>query len=302
MFFQRTIRNAISVEGIGLHTGKPVKLTFRPAPSNTGVHFVRADLPSKPSLAARSENISATYHATSLGGPEFSVSTVEHCLAALTVLRIDNLIIELDGPEIPIGDGSAWPFWEALARVGLVDQDQPRQYLYIAEPIFYGNNEKHVLVTPYNGLRVTCTIDFPHPKIGLQKIDIDVNPHSFETNLSKARTFGFLKDVKAMQEKGLALGGSLENAIVLDENKIMNPDGLREPDEFVRHKAMDALGDLVTLGYPLMGHVSLYKAGHDLMSKFVKKVLDSKPCYKLVELGQDLTEDDIQTQWGWALS
>ncbi|MGE3973217.1 MAG: UDP-3-O-acyl-N-acetylglucosamine deacetylase [Bdellovibrionales bacterium] len=298
MFLQRTIREPIKVEGIGLHTGKKVGLTFRPAPANAGVHFVRADLPHKPTLAVHVKNITATSQATTLGGPDFSVATVEHCLAALAVLRIDNLIIELMGEEIPIGDGSAWVFWNALKNVGLIEQEQPRKYLYITKTIYLGNEERHAYIMPYNGLRVTCTIDFPHPRIRTQYIDLDINQNSFETQLSRARTFGFLKDVEYLQSRGLALGGSLDNAIVLDDMNIINPGGLHYPDEFVRHKAMDALGDIVTLGQPLMGHLVLYKAGHDLMSRFVKKVLETTDSYVMKELGTDLVvDDDGRSAW-----
>jgi len=299
MFLQRTIQQSASVVGIGLHTGRKVKLTFRPAPVNSGVHFVRVDLEGRPSIPVKAENITATQNATTLGGPDFSVSTVEHCLAALAVLRIDNLIIELEGPEIPIGDGSAWPFWKAIKEAGVIDQEQPRNYLYITKTIYMGDDDKHAYVAPYNGLRVTCTIDFPHPRIRYQQVDLDINPSSFENNLAKARTFGFLKDVEYLKSKGLVLGGSLENAIVLNDDEVMNPEGLLYPDEFVRHKAMDALGDLVTLGCPLMGHVVLYRAGHDMMSRFVKKVLENKDSYKFMQLGADpaLLENDTRLAW-----
>lgn len=293
MFLQRTIRSPATVVGIGLHSGKSISLTFRPAPVNTGIHFLRSDLPGRPSMQAKAEFISATVNATTLGGPDFSVATVEHCMSALAVLRIDNLIIEIDGPEIPIGDGSAWTFWTAITKAGVVEQEQPRKYFYITRPIYFGNEEKHAYVVPYNGLRLTCTIDFAHPKIRNQTIDLDINPHSFEQQLAKARTFGFLKDVEGLKARGLALGGSLENAVVLDDQDVINPEGLRYMDEFVRHKAMDALGDLVTLGQPLMGHVVLFKTGHDMMSRFVKKILESKDCYRFVELGTDLTQEDL---------
>lgn len=288
MFLQRTIRKRVKVEGIGLHTGQPASIVFRPAPPDTGVHIVRSDLPGSPSIAIRPENVRATSLATTLGGPEFSVSTVEHCLSSLAALRIDNLFIELSGPEIPIGDGSAYVFMEGLLAAGIVDQDEPRKYAYITQPIFYGDNEKHAYVVPYNGLRVTCTIDFPHPKIGRQRMDIDINETTFAREISRARTFGFMKDVEAMRARGLALGGSLDNAIVLDNETVLNPDGLRYVDEFVRHKVLDALGDLVTLGRPLMGHVVLYKAGHDVMNKLVRKIVESPDCYRVLELGADL--------------
>ncbi len=302
MFLQRTIRKPATVKGVGLHSGKQVELTFRPAPVNTGVHFIRSDLPHRPTLAVRADNITATQNATTLGGPEFSVATVEHCLAALAVLRIDNLLIELNGPEIPIGDGSAWPFWEAVKNAGIAELEQPRSYLFVTKTIYMGDESRHAYVTPYNGLRLTCTIDFQHPKIRTQSIDLDINPHSFETQLSRARTFGFLKEVEMLKAKGLIAGGSLDNAVVLDDADVLNLDGLRFPDEFVRHKAMDALGDLVTLGQPLMGHVVLYKAGHDMMSRFVKKIIDSPDSFKLMELGTDLTQQNVEGRTAWALS
>ncbi len=291
MFLQKTIRKRTLVQGIGLHSGKPCTLTFVPAPANTGVHFVRADLPGKPSLRVHAHNVSATGYATTLGGPVFSVATVEHCMSAISALRLDNVLIELDGPEIPICDGSAKEFLKALHVVGMVEQDQPRKYCYVTQPIYFEEGEKQAYVVPYHGLRITTSIDFPHPSIGRQKMDIDINDQSFTREIANARTFGFMKDVEALQARGLALGGSLDNAIVLDDKGIINPDGLRFADEFVRHKTLDALGDLVTLGMPLMGHVVLHKAGHDVMNKLIRKIIDAKDSYKHIELGADLSED-----------
>lgn len=288
MLLQRTIRKKVRVEGIGLHTGQASSVTFRPAPPNTGIYFVRADLPGSPALPVQAQHVRATQMATTLGGGEFSVSTVEHCLSSLAAFRIDNLFIELTGPEIPIGDGSAYVFMEALLAAGFCEQEEPRKYAYITEPIFVGEGDKHAYVIPYNGLRIACTIEFPHAKIGRQQMDLDINETSFVRELGRARTFGFMKDVEALRAKGLALGGSLDNAIVLDQDTILNPDGLRFGDEFVRHKILDALGDLVTLGMPLMGHVVLYKAGHDLMNRLVRKILESPASYRHIELGTDL--------------
>lgn len=290
MFLQKTIRQRTLVHGHGLHSGKPCTLTFVPAPPSSGVHFIRSDLPQRPSIFVDARNVSATGYATTLSGPDFSVSTIEHCMAAISALRIDNIFIELDGPEIPIVDGSAEAFLKAILKVGLIEQDQPRKYLYITQPIYYSEGDKQAYVVPYQGLRLTVTIDFPHPQIGKQKLDLDINEISFEREVAKARTFGFQKEVASLQEKGLALGGSLENAIGLDETKVLNPEGLRFSDEFVRHKALDALGDLVTLTKPLMGHVVLYKAGHDIMNKLVRKILDSEDSYKLIEMGADLSQ------------
>ncbi len=291
MFLQKTIRKRTQVQGVGLHSGKSCSLTFVPAPPNTGVHFVRSDLPDRPSIRVHAQNVSATGYATTLGGSLFSVATVEHCMSALSALRIDNVLIELDGPEIPICDGSAKDFLAALHQVGMVEQDQPRLYCYVTEPIYYSDGDKQAYVVPYHGLRLTVTIDFPHPAIGKQKLDLDINDQSFTREIANARTFGFLKDVEALQARGLALGGSLDNAIVLDDQKVVNPNGLRFEDEFVRHKALDALGDLVTLGMPLMGHVVLHKAGHDVMNKLILKIIESKNSFKHIELGADLSED-----------
>lgn len=291
MFLQRTIRQKAKIEGIGLHTGAPTALTFCPAPEDTGIYFVRRDLPGSPAISTQAERVQATNMATTLGGDEFSVSTVEHCLSTLAALRIDNLFIELEGPEIPIGDGSAQVFLEAILKAGLAEQSQPRKYAYITQPIFEGDENKHAYVVPYNGLRVSCTIEFPHPRIGRQTMDIEVTDASFAQDVARARTFGFMKDVEALRAKGLARGGSLENAVVLDHQDILNPGGLRWEDEFVRHKVLDALGDLVTLGMPLMGHIVLHKAGHDLMNRLVRKILESPDRYRHIELGADLPAD-----------
>ncbi len=277
-----------------MHTGQKASLHFLPAPCDSGIFFVRSDLPGRPALAARAQSVKATQLATTLGGPHFSVSTVEHCLSALAALRIDNLIIELDGPEIPIGDGSSSVFLDALLGVGLFEQDAPRTYLMITQPIYEGDTDKHAYVLPYNGLRVSCSIEFPHVCIGLQKIDVEINAQSFHRDIARARTFGFLRDVEAMRAKGLALGGSLDNAIVLDAHEVLNPGGLRWRDEFVRHKVLDALGDLVTIGHPLLGHVVLNKAGHDLMNRLSRKILNSPESFRLVELGTDPLERELQ--------
>ena len=300
MFLQRTIRKRTEVQGVGIHSGDPCKLTFRPAPADTGVYFIRTDLPGTPSLKVSARNVQATSHQTTIGGEAFSVATIEHCLSALSALRIDNLFIELNGPEIPICDGSARDFLKALLDVGIVEQDQPRKYCYITEPIYFSEGEKHAYVVPYHGLRLTVTIDFPHPKIGKQVIDIDINEQSFGRDVASARTFGFLKDVEALKSRGLAKGGSLENCIVLDQAAIVNPEGLRWEDEFVRHKALDALGDLVTLEMPMMGHVVLFKAGHDVMNKLVRKIWDSPQSYRHVELGADIS-DEVTRYTGWTV-
>lgn len=288
MFLQKTLRGKATVDGIGLHSGLNTSISFCPAPPDTGIHLIRTDLEGCPSVLIHAHSVTATSLATTIGCEHFRVATVEHCLSSLAAFRIDNVYLELKGSEIPIGDGSAQVFHDEILRVGTVEQGVPRKYLYIKEPIHVGNEEKHAYVLPYNGLRITCTIDFPHPVIGEQKLDVDVCETTFSKELVSARTFGFLKDVEKMQAMGLALGGSLDNAIVLSEEGVMNPSGLRFEDEFVRHKTLDAIGDLVTLGRPLMGHLVLYKAGHDLMNQLVKKILACPDATSDFEVGESL--------------
>ncbi len=291
MFFQKTVRNTIEVKGVGIHSGEPCTLKFRPAPANTGVYFIRADLPGRPFLKVSSSNVQAVSYQTVLGGELFKVATIEHCVSALSALRVDNIYIELDGPEIPICDGSALQFTEALFKTELVELDQPRKYCYITEPISYTEGDKHAYVLPYHGLRVGVSIEFAHAAIGKQNLDMEITEQSFLREIAPARTFGFLKDAEALKAAGLAKGGGMENCIILDDYKVINPEGLRFKDEFVRHKILDALGDLVTLEMPLMGHVVLHKAGHDIMNKLVKKIINSPQSYKFVELGADVSSE-----------
>ena len=301
MFFQKTIRQTVEVKGVGIHSGEKTTLRFKPAPAQTGVYFIRADLPGRPFLKVSATNVKAVSYQTSLGGAEFQVATIEHCVSALSALRIDNIYIELDGPEIPICDGSAREFVEALLKAELIELDEPRKYCYITEPISYSEGDKSAYVLPYHGLRLTVSIDFPHPVIGAQKIDLEINEQTFSREIASARTFGFLKDVEALQASGLARGGSLKNCIILDDQKVVNPEGLRFKDEFVRHKALDALGDLVTLEMPLMGHIVLQKAGHDIMNKLIKKIVSSPQSYRFVELGADVSTE-IRKFSSWTLS
>jgi len=290
MVYQKTIQSPATLKGIGLHTGKQVTMTFLPAPENSGVYFVRADLPGKPSVKATWKNVKATEMATVLGADLFQIYTIEHCMSALGALGIDNLTVELDGPELPIGDGSAAIFFDSLSRLDIVEQRALRTYIYITHPIYFASGDKYAYVVPYNGFKITCSIDFAHPRIGKQKIELEISREGYGRDLSRARTFGFLKDVEALQKKGLALGGSLENAVVLDDHNILNPEGLRYSDEFVRHKAMDAMGDIMLLGYPMVGHFVLHKAGHDLMHGFTQKILSSTDHYRFLELAAPLAQ------------
>lgn len=293
MFLQKTIKKETRVEGIGLHTGKPCRLKLKPAPADFGIHIIKKINDQSHSIKVFADNVRATQNATTIGGPFFQVSTVEHCLSSLAALRIDNLFIEIDGPEIPVCDGSARAFFDAIESVGLVEQDQPRRYIYIHEPISVTDGDKKAEVLPYDGLRITANIEFDHPCIRKQTIDIDINEVSFEREIANARTFGFLKDVEKLRAQGLALGGSYDNAVVLDQQNVLNIEGLRFPDEFVRHKVLDALGDLVTLGAPLMGHVILHKAGHDLLNRLVRKILSLPENNMNIELGESIQYQNL---------
>ena len=298
MFFQKTIRKTVEVKGIGIHSGETCTLRFKPAPANTGVYFIRADLPNKPFLKVSATNVQAVSYQTVVGGDLFKVATIEHCVSSLSALRIDNIYIELDGPEIPICDGSSIYFTQALMNAELIELDEPRKYCYITEPISYSEGDKHAYVLPYHGLRIAVTIDFPHPAIGKETIDLEITEQSFAREIAPARTFGFLKDVEQLKASGLAKGGSLDNCIVLDDTRVINPDGLRYKDEFVRHKVLDALGDLVTLEMPLMGHLILHKAGHDIMNKLVRKIVSQPQSYRFVELGADVSSEMKKfSQW-----
>ncbi len=275
MGFQKTLFKVAEFKGIGVHTGKKVVLRVFPAPVNTGYLLKRTDLDSElvPMLASR---VYATVMATTLGGEGFTVSTVEHCLAAANALELDNLIFEVDGPEFPIMDGSAIDFLQGFESVaGILQQSTPKNYIVVREKIEFIQGDKSASIEPYMGFKVDAKIEFSHPVIGIQKMSIDINSRSFKSEIAKARTFGFMKDVKVLKAKGLGLGGSLDNAIIMDEEKVLNPNGLRYRDEFIRHKILDAVGDISTLGRPIKGHLKLDKAGHDLMNKLVK-TLNSK--------------------------
>lgn len=269
MGYQKTLYKVAEFNGIGVHTGKEVKLNVFPAPVNTGYMLKRTDLKSAfvPMLAS---HVHATQMATTLGGEGFTVSTVEHCLAAANALELDNLIFEVDGPEFPIMDGSALAFLEGFEKAGLLQQNTPKNYIVVREKIEFTEGDKKASIEPYMGFKVEAEIDFKHPAIGCQKMSLELNSRAFKREIAGARTFGFMKDVEALQAKGLALGGSLDNAIVLDDEKILNPNGLRYEDEFIRHKILDAVGDISTLGRPIRGYLKLHKAGHDLMNKLVK--------------------------------
>ena len=290
MLFQRTIQKRIEISGIGIHTGQMVSMVLCSAPVNTGIWFIRTDLKGRPVIPVKVECVRSSTMATTMGIDEASVSTVEHLLSALMAFHVDNLFIEINGPEVPILDGSAHCFLVALLSAGIIEQGQPKKHIYINQRVYYGDGNKYAYAMPYNGLRVTCTIDFPHPQIGKQTLDLEINESTFAAELARARTFGFLSDLESLHRRGLAKGGNLENTVCLDDKGVMNPEGLRFPDEFVRHKMLDVLGDLAALGQPLMGHIVLYKSGHQVMNHLIRKILDSPANYRHLELGESLSD------------
>lgn len=281
-FHQRTIRRPATVSGVGLHSGSNVTLTVLPAPVDSGISFVRTDLPERPVVAARAEMVVDTALATTLGVGKVKVATVEHLLAALAGLGIDNARIEVSGPEIPIMDGSSSAFVELISEAGVRQQDRAKTFIVIKRPVTVSDGDKYASLVPANRFRIDCTIDFKHPLISDQAVSLEVSDRAFLKSIARARTFGFLKDVEKLKAMGLARGGSLENAIVVDEFSILNPEGLRYPDEFARHKLLDALGDVSLLGRPVIGLLTCFKSGHQLNHRLVTRVLSDSANYEVV--------------------
>ena len=271
---QRTIASEVSFSGMGLHTGSLTTMTFKPALPDSGVTFYRVDLPQRPAIQADIDHVVDVSRGTTIGLNGAKVHTVEHVLAAIFGLDIDNIAIELDGPEIPNGDGSAHPFMQTLKQAGLVEQDAERLFIRVTEPVYYRHDDVTLNVLPADELRMTMTIAYDHVAIGTQYASFNITPETFEKELAPARTFCFLREVKMLQEQGLIRGGSLESAVVIGDESILN-DSLRFPDEFVRHKMLDLLGDMSLLGRRIKGHVIGVKSGHAknvMFSKQIKKV------------------------------
>ena len=282
---QSTIRQKIACTGIGLHSGKNVSLVLRPASEDAGIVFHVSCPDGRREITPHPKAVTTTGFATTLGKDGMTVSTVEHLLAALRGLDIDNVHVDVEGGEIPIMDGSAAPFMQLLSEAGIRTQSKPRKVLRVKKSITLSLDGKQITAEPYNGFYVDYTIDFPHPTIGRQRLALDVTPRSF-SQVAKARTFGFLRDVKMLQERGLALGGSLNNAVVLDEHGILNKGGLRHSDEFVRHKLLDFIGDMGMLPLPLQGRFTVSCSGHALNNAFLRHITaaDSN-CLEEVRLG-----------------
>lgn len=277
---QSTLKKTSSCVGVGLHSGKEVTLSLKPSSANTGIVFQRVDADNL-QIPATVEYLSHINHATCLARNGVQIGTVEHLLAALRALEIDNVIVELDGPEVPIMDGSSAPFIYLIHEAGIRLLSSPQQIIKITQPITVTEEGRSITAYPSNGLRLSYTINFDHPLLRHQEYSVDIEETSFINEIAPGRTFGFLKDVEIMRQKGLAVGGSLDNAVVLGETGVLN-NPLRFPDEFVRHKILDLLGDLVLLGKPLHAHVVATRAGHEIHTKLVQSILKSKNSWELV--------------------
>ncbi|MEM9964232.1 MAG: UDP-3-O-acyl-N-acetylglucosamine deacetylase [Asticcacaulis sp.] len=278
--------------GIGLHTGQHVRLSIRPAAAGTGVVFVRTDLPQGDNaVPARADYVTQTRLGTVITNASgVSVSTIEHLMAALSALGVDNAIIELDGPEVPIMDGSAQPFVQLLDQAGFRRQSTAQRVIEILKPIEVIEGDKRAALLPADRFEMRFEIDFDNPVIGHQEVELVITEESFRTELASARTFGFVEGVEALRAAGLARGGSLDNAIVIDGDKVLNDGGLRFVDEFVRHKALDAIGDLYVLGMPIQGRFEGIRAGHGLNNAVVRALLSQPEAYRIVVRGEALEE------------
>ena len=284
MIKQRTLRNAIKATGVGLHTGQKVYLTLRPAPVDAGIVFRRVDLNPVVEILARAENVGDTELSTTLMKGDVRVSTVEHLLSAMAGLGIDNAYVELSAPEVPIMDGSAGPFVFLIQSAGIEEQEAPKRFIRIKKPVTVTAGDKVASFMPFNGFKVSFGIEFDHPVFRGRRLEaeVDFSTTSFVKEISRARTFGFMHEIEYLRSKGLAQGGSVDNAIVVDEYRILNEDGLRYEDEFVKHKILDAIGDLYLLGNSLIGEFRAYKSGHALNNQLLRTLIAQRDAWELV--------------------
>jgi UDP-3-O-[3-hydroxymyristoyl] N-acetylglucosamine deacetylase len=284
MIKQRTLKTTVRATGVGLHTGAKVVLVMRPAPADTGIVFCRSDLPGNPAIPARATNVTNTTMATVLEASGARVSTVEHLMSALFGLGIDNAYIDVSAEEVPIMDGSAGTFVFLLQSAGIEEQAAPKRYLRILKTVGLERGDKRVRLEPFNGFKVGFSIEFSHPvfEAAQNTVEVDFGEVSFVREVARARTFGFTQDVEMMRSKGLGRGGSLDNALVIDDFRVLNADGLRMEDEFVMHKALDAVGDLYLAGHPLIGAFHGHKSGHELNNLLVRKLLADRSAWEEV--------------------
>ena len=289
MIKQRTLKNTIRATGVGLHTGNKIYLTLHPADINTGIKFRRVDLDKPVTIDAIPHNVGETNLSTTLVEGDVKISTIEHLLSAMAGLGIDNALIDVTAAEVPIMDGSAGPFVFLIQSAGVREQDAPKQYIKIKREVKVTDGDKWAAFLPMDGFKVTFTIDFEHPAFdeNVKTASMDFSSTTFVREVSRARTFGFMKDIEFLRENNLALGGSLDNAIVIDDDKILNEGGLRYADEFVKHKMLDAIGDLYLLGHSLIGEYQGYKSGHGLNNQLLRALMADTDAWEKVSFEND---------------
>ncbi len=290
--FQHTLQGPAIFAGVGVHTGAHTRVSVRPAPANTGIVFVRTDVTDRDNrVPVSAEAVCKTQLGTVItNAADVTVATIEHLMAALVMLNIDNAVVELDGPEMPIMDGSSLPFVEILDRAGRRGQDAPRRYIEILETVEVVEGDKRASLSPADEFEVAFEIAFDSKAIGRQRVDLPMNERAFRGELANCRTFGFLHEVEALRAMGLARGGSMENVVVIEGDRILNPEGLRRPDEFVRHKALDAIGDLFVLGAPILGRFEGVLAGHGINNAVVRALVAQPSAWRYRSLVDNLAQ------------
>ena len=299
---QRTLKNAIRATGVGLHTGEKIYLTLRPAAVDTGIVFRRVDLDVPVEIKAHSTNVGETRLSTTLVSGGVKISTVEHLLSAFAGLGIDNAYVDLSAPEVPIMDGSAGPFVFLIQSAGIVEQQVYKRFIRINKTVVAKNGDRWARFDPFDGFKVEFFIDFDHPLFNEvnQHAEIDFSTTSYVKEVSRARTFGFLRDIDRLRDRNLALGGSLDNAVVVDDFRVLNDEGLRYDDEFVKHKILDAIGDLYLLGHSLIGAFSGYKSGHDLNNHLLRKLLLQTDAWEEITFENEIARSPIAYRpWAW---
>ncbi|MCP4020927.1 MAG: UDP-3-O-acyl-N-acetylglucosamine deacetylase [Desulfobacteraceae bacterium] len=279
-YLQRTLGHTVSLTGTGLHSGQKTTITIHPAIENHGIKFRRVDLPGTQDIQALFKRVVDTSLATVVGTNGAIVSTIEHLMASFAGLGIDNALVEVDNYEIPIMDGSAKIYTRIMEAADIIIQRLPKHFLIVKKEVNFTDNDKSVTVFPEPCFKITCSIDFPNPLIGVQKLTFDRAKNNFEKEISRARTFGFVQDLEFFKKFSLGKGASLDNAVIIDKDKILNKEGLRYPDEVVRHKLLDCLGDFSLLGMPIQGHIVTHKSGHTLNHKFIKELLENKEAWE----------------------
>jgi UDP-3-O-[3-hydroxymyristoyl] N-acetylglucosamine deacetylase len=295
MIKQRTLKNTVRATGVGIHTGQKVYITLKPSAVDTGIVFTRTDLTPQVQLKANANSVGDTSMSTTLIKDGARVATVEHLMAAFSGMGIDNCVVELSASEVPIMDGSAGPFVFLIQSAGIQTQDKAKKFIKIIKPVEIKFEDKIARFEPYNGYKLKFDIEFNHPAFSdhTKSKEIDLTTNAFVKDISRARTFGFMRDIEMLRDNNLAIGGSMDNAIVLDDYRVLNQDGLRYEDEFVKHKILDAIGDIYQLGHPIIGAFYGYKSGHALNNHLARKLLEQTNCWELVSFEEKKQKEEL---------